>query len=279
VTRRTLAFALFAGLLLAAPARAEPLRLAQGGPAMLPAHEIATIVRSAGFVPISPAIRRGEIYVMRASARDGREMRLTVEARRGRILSAQPVPDEVAMPGVRAGPYERMDPPGYIEPGDPDSDDVRSGPPVVYEGGRPLIYERRPGEPIPAPPGGTRLGARGPGQDIDAPPPIMREEGGPLPPPPERFPQRVGPGAAPKPGAKPPHAKPAAEKLAPVKRAAAGPPPLPRPKPAAASAEEPSKQSWESQAAESEADPAAADSPSPPAPPAKTKTDPRALPH
>jgi hypothetical protein len=252
-----------------APVGAEPLRLAQAVPPMLPAHEIATIVRSAGFVPVSPVMRRGGVYVLRASAPDGQEMRLTVEARRGRILSAQPVPDEVALPGERLGPYERIAPPGYIDPIEVDRG--RSGPPVVIEGGRPLIYERRPGEPIPPARDGVRYGAREP--EIDAPPPIIREEGGALPPPPERFPQRVGPGAAPKPAP----AKPAADKSAPVKRAAAGPPPLPRPKPVAASAAEPSKQSWESQAAESQAASSAPDKPA--AAPAPTKPDPRALPH
>jgi hypothetical protein len=263
-------------MLLAAPVRAEPLRMAQALPSMLPAHEIATIVRSAGFVPTSPAIRRGEIYVLRASAPDGREMRLTVEARRGRILAARPVPDEIALPGERLGPYERMVPPGYIDADEPDEDVVRSGPPVVYEGGRPLIYERRPAEPIPSGPGGTQLGARGSSQDIAAPPPIMRDDG-PLPAPPERFPQRASPPPTAKPAARPQPAKPAADKPAPVKRAAAGPPPLPKPKPPAASAEEPSKQSWESQAAESQAAPPAADKP--PAAPAPAKSDPRALPH
>ncbi len=266
---------LAATVMAAAPVCAEPLRLAQADPSMLPAHEIATIVRSAGFVPMSPVMRRGGIYVLRASAPDGREMRLTVEARRGRILSATPVPEEVALPGgmalpgERLGPYERMEPPDYIDPVDPGPGVGRSGP-VVIEGDRPLIYGRRPGEPIPSGRDGMHLGARPPG--IDAPPPIM-QEGGPLPPPPERFPQRVGPAAAPKPAP----ARPAAEKPAPVKRAAAGPPPLPKPKPPIASVEEPSSQSWEERAAESKAAPAASDKPSPA--PAPAKPDARALPH
>jgi hypothetical protein len=187
---------------------------------MLPAHEVATIVRSAGFVPLSPAFRRGETYVIRATRPDGREVRVMVDARRGQITSAVPVAAATrgGPPRERLGAYERMDdddpdaPDGYIPP--PPRGVYQSGPPVVYEGGRPLIYDRRPAEPVP--------NARG----VDAPPPIVREGGGEpglLPPPPERFPPRAAPPAAPKPAAKP----------APVKRASAAPP-LPKPKPAAA---------------------------------------------
>lgn len=226
--QRMLGFAVAAIGLLAMPAAADPVRFAQAAPAVLPAYEIVTIVRSAGFVPLSPAMLRGANYVLRATANDGREMRLTVDARRGSIVSAVPaMPAETAMPGERLGPYERMSPPGYIPPPDLPRG-FRPPPPVVYEGDRPLIYERRPMEPIPdVLPRGPRVGARDAGVESAPPPPIMREEGT-LPPPPERFPQRVAPPPPQKPAQKP------AAKPEPAKRAAAPPAaaPLPKPKPA-----------------------------------------------
>jgi hypothetical protein len=257
VKQRILCAAVAIGL-SAAPAMAEPLRMAQ---AMLPAHEIATIVRSAGFTPLSPVMRRGEFYVLRAAGRDGREMRLVVGARSGDIRSAVPVVP-AAIPGERLGPYERMGPyeavapDGYIRPGPPGDDEAE--PPIVYEGDRPL---RRPLQAIPnAPPRGTR--AVVPGADDNVPrseqQAIMtpeRGEHGLLPPPPERFPPR----------ALPPPAKPAA-KPAPVKRAASAPP-LPKPRPA---------MSPEAPAAAPAEAPAGAPAPQPAA---ESKPDPRALPH
>ena len=190
------------GLSMSAAA-ADPVRMAQAIPGMLPAHEIAGIVRSAGFVPISPAMRRGESYVLRATAPDGREMRVIVSARGGDIVSAVPVIDDVRGEPIR--------PQGYI---------YEAAPPIMYEGDRPL---RRPLAPVP-----NARGARAAVPDAEPlaePPVIMREERGEhglLPPPPERFQQRAAPPvAAPKPAAKP----------APVKRAAATP--LPKPRPAA----------------------------------------------
>lgn len=278
---RMICFAAAIGLSVTS-ASADPVRFAQAMPAMLPAHEIATIVRSAGFIPMSPAMRRGESYVLRASAPDGREMRVTVNARRGGIVSAVPVgPAEDAMPGERLGPYERIAPPGYIAAPEPPGV-YRSGPPVVYEGDRPVIFERRPMEAIPnAPPRGPRVGARDIQPDLTDPD-IMREEGA-LPPPPERFPQRAAPQPAQKPAAKP----------APVKRAAAPPPatPLPKPKPVAepgrssAEAEKPAAESGKPVEAwpgtETGKPPAEAAKPAAPAasPTPQAKPDPRSLPH
>lgn len=251
-------------------AHAEPWRMAQAMPAFLPAHEIATIVRSAGFDPLSPAARRGEFYVLRAAAPDGREMRVIVDGRHGRIISSTPVVAAApgGGPGERLGPYERIDGPeprgpgGYVGPGP-------GGPPVVYEGERPLNYERRPMEPIPNVPRSRSAAVPEPSMVPSEPPPIIRAEPGSeergehglLPPPPERFPSRVAPGA-PKPAEKP------AAKPAPVKRAAASPP-LPRPRPMA---------EGETPAASAPATSAPEATPAPqPAPDAKP--DPRAVPH
>ena len=248
------------GLSMSAAA-ADPVRVAQAIPGMLPAHEIATIVRSAGFVPISPAMRRGESYVLRATAPDGREMRVIVTARSGEIVSALPVVAAARSgpPGERLAPYERMTPP---EPIPPQGYVYEAAPPIVYEGDRPL---RRPLAPVPnAPPRGARAAVPDAEHNspLAEPPVIMREERGEhglLPPPPERFQQRAPPPAAPKPAAKP----------APVKRAAATPLPKPRP---AAEADKPAAEANK---------PAAAASPPPPAPPAAAddKVDARALPH
>jgi hypothetical protein len=188
-------------------------------------------------------MRRGAFYVMRAAAPNGREMRVIVDGRRGRVVSASPV--VAAAPGV-PGPYERIDGPnpraGYIPPGAPDDDDDDMEPPA-------MIPPRNQSAAIPA-----------------SPPPVImgdeRAEPGMLPPPPERFPQRAAP------------AKPAA-RPAPVTRAAAAlpaAPPLPKPRPAAEADE----------VAKSETPPASwpgAETPPAPQPAPDGKVDPRALPH
>jgi hypothetical protein len=213
VTKRILCLALMAGGVLSLT---ESAALAQAGRGLLPAPEVAAIVRSQGFVPLSPLMRRGDSYVLRAAGPDGRELRVVVAARSGDIISASPVVP-AGPAGDRLGAYERMDGPP---------------PPIVYEGDRPM---RRPLAAIPnAPP---RM-ARGPAPEMQGlppmgpqaePPMIMREdreergEHGLLPPPPERHSPRA---AAPVQPAPKPVAKPA-----PAKRVAATPLPKPRPNP------------------------------------------------
>ena len=249
--------------LSASAAGADPVRVAQAIPGLLPASEVAAIVRSAGFVPISPAMRRGDSYVLRASAPDGREMRVIVGARSGEIVSASPVV-AAAPVGERLGPYERMDgpppPQGYIQP----------APPIMHENDRPMA---RPGTPIPnAPPRTARAAVPETREYLPPPsaepPAIMREERGEhglLPPPPDRFPSRTG--------AVPPPAEKPAARPAPVKRAAALPLPKPRPPVEAnAAAGEPAVSP-----PVAAAPPAPA--PTPAAPAAEGKVDPRSLPH
>jgi hypothetical protein len=249
------------GLLVSA-ASAEPVRVAQAIPGMLPASEVAAIVRSAGFVPISPAMRRGDSYVLRASAPDGREMRVIVGARSGEIVSASRVV-AAAPTGERLRPYERMDgplpPQGYIRP----------APPIIHENDRPMA---RPAAPIPNAPPRTARTAEPEVRDyvppLSAEPPmIMREERGEhglLPPPPDRFPPRAVAPPAERPVARP----------APVRRAAATP--LPKPRPAAEA---------NASADDTAASPPAASAPAPSTPvpataaPAPPKVDPRSLPH
>jgi hypothetical protein len=214
VTRRILGLALMAGGVLSLT---ESAARAQAMHALLPAPEVAAIVRSQGFEPISPLMRRGNSYVLRAAGPDGRELRVVVAARSGDIISATPVVP-AGPAGDRLGAFERMDGPP---------------PPIVHEGDRPM---RRPMATIPNPP--PRI-ARGPAPEMQdlppmgpqaEPPVIMREERGEhglLPPPPERhMPRAAAPGyPAPKPVAKP------AAKPAPAKRVAATPLPKPRPNP------------------------------------------------
>ncbi len=75
-------------------------------PQVLPPYEITTSVRSMGLEPISPPVRRGARYVLRAIDGRGVEVRIFANAVNGRILFAEP---------VGAGPAyaERSYPPGY----------------------------------------------------------------------------------------------------------------------------------------------------------------------
>jgi len=254
VKQRLLGAVTALGLSVAA-AQADPVRLAQAIPGLLPAPEIAAIVRSAGFEPLSPAMRRGDSYVLRAARRDGREVRLVISARSGEIVSATPV--VAAGPGgERLGPMDG--PPGYVPP------------PIIHERDIPM---RRPLANVPRSPDGLVPEMDEPMPPSGAAPNVPREERGEhglLPPPPERFPPRAAPAPAPpqKPAAKP----------APVKRASATP--LPKPRPAgsetSATPEEQPQQPPAPAAAPSAAPPPAA--PAPSAAPAG-KVDPRSLPH
>jgi hypothetical protein len=240
--KRTIS-ALFAVLVFAA---VRPV-LAQGyEPGILPPHEILTIVRSTGFDPIGQPMRRGPNYVLRAIDDNDREVNLLISARSGAVLSATPIQTASRMPpsvppGGSMGEWQRM-PPGYIPPtgyraGAPiivdEVDEDAAPPPRVY-GGRPpaapLVAPPSPRASNPPPPRAANpppaIGSTRPEADADAEPsgpdviPADPEQGGMLPPPPERFPQRAAPPPPPKP----------------VKRAAAPPKtaPLPKPKPAAA---------------------------------------------
>jgi len=246
---------------------------------LLPAPEVAAMVRSQGFEPLSPLMRRGDSYVLRAAGPHGREVRVVVAARSGDIISASPVVP-AGPAGDRLGSYERMDGPP---------------PPIVHENDRPM---RRPLAAIPNAP--SRM-ARGPAPEVQDLPPqsfppqsfpsrgepsaVMREERGEhglLPPPPERYAPRAAAPVqqpAPKPAAKPASAKPAPEQ-----RVAATPLPKPRPNVSADTSagevkrwgEEPGKP-----ADETAAQPApAAAAPKPAVTPmSEGKVDARSLPH
>jgi hypothetical protein len=236
VKRQTIC-AVFAMLAFAAPATV----FAQGiEPGALPPHEILTILRSTGLDPLGQPVRRGPHYVMRAVDNTDREVRVIIRARSGDIVSVTPV--ATPMPprgGITVGRYERM-PPGYVLP----RGGYGAGAPIVDEDDGPAFYNpntpRPPGAVPGAPPRSStaarpqppRGGAMAADDDDVSPrsgPNVVTadpDRSGALPPPPERFPQRVAPPAPPKP-------KPVARE--PVTRAAAAPPkqaPLPKPKPA-----------------------------------------------
>jgi hypothetical protein len=219
------------GLALATPAVAEPARIAQGAPDIMPPYEVLTIIRSTGLQPLDRPVRRGSTYVLRAIGRTGEEMRVVVDARYGDILSVTPTASASrAAPGVgaRIGPYEPMDSDEDLEPIGPPGL-YRANPPVIYEPETAPVYGPRPPAGVTAAPRAAQSVTPGPGptpgspgssQAVITPEP---GENGLLPPPPERFPQR----AAPAPERKAPAPKRAAQ-ATPAKQ-----PPLPRPKPGA----------------------------------------------
>jgi hypothetical protein len=89
---------------------AEPIRFAQ---TVLPAHEILTIVRSAGFNPIGRPGRDGANYVIRAIDRHGDDVQVIVGAKDANILFVRRLGSRVGMaaPTDFAGP--RAYPPRY----------------------------------------------------------------------------------------------------------------------------------------------------------------------
>jgi hypothetical protein len=198
---------------------------------------------------------------------------------------ALPVPPASVPPARRAVPEPRDDyvapmAPRVYRPAPPAVYDdeprsvYRSGPPVVYDDEPRIIYGRRPPGPVPDGPPPVIAATPDPADirpseirpmeirprarmapEAGEPQPGRVEPGqtGMLPPPPERFPQRVAPPAA---------------KPAPARRTASMPkqPPLPKPRPSAAvAAPAPS--------------PAELDAPPMPPPVPEAKPDVRQMPH
>jgi hypothetical protein len=90
-------------------ASAEPAGAAQSAAVDgLPPHEIFAMVRSSGFDPVSRPVRSGWTFTLRAFDRYDLELNLVVDARTGRVLSA----NEVAAPrdAARRGPMPAYDP-------------------------------------------------------------------------------------------------------------------------------------------------------------------------
>ncbi|MDQ2082989.1 hypothetical protein RA307_22620 [Xanthobacteraceae bacterium Astr-EGSB] len=72
----------------AVSAVAEPLRPVVAG---LPPYEIVAILRAAGFEPVVRPVRGAGVFFVRALAPDDEDVRVTVEARTGRILEVHPM--------------------------------------------------------------------------------------------------------------------------------------------------------------------------------------------
>lgn len=83
------------------------------GGAVLPAFEVNTIVRSMGFDPTGAPVRRGPVYVIRALDDDDIPLRITVDARSGRVLAVTELaPDDPFNAPGRIGSYPI--PPGRV---------------------------------------------------------------------------------------------------------------------------------------------------------------------
>jgi hypothetical protein len=60
------------------------------GPVLLPAAEVYTVVREAGFSPIGIPHRRGPVYTIAVVSRRGEDGRLVIDARNGQIVRFTP---------------------------------------------------------------------------------------------------------------------------------------------------------------------------------------------
>ncbi len=79
-----------AGLTLVSTyAFAEPLQPSLGG--VLPPAKINGVVRSMGLMPTGQPVRQGHTYVVLATSRQGKSVRIIVDARFGKVLSVQRV--------------------------------------------------------------------------------------------------------------------------------------------------------------------------------------------
>ena len=99
----------------------------------MPPYEIARKVRRAGFDPLSPPLREGSIYVVRATDFRGILMRVVVDARSGVIRDASRIVPGPGSYGQQAAmlPYEPLP-------------NETSGPPQMSAYGRPADYETPP---------------------------------------------------------------------------------------------------------------------------------------
>jgi hypothetical protein len=151
-----------------------PMAAAAQYTAYMPAvsqEQIAVNVRAAGFAPLSRPALRGAVYYLRATSRGNVEMRVAVDARTGRVLSATRVSDTqraVAQSPVPDAPprYEpRVRGSGYSETAPLPPADV----PVAAEAPPALPPAAPPAKKLAAQPPRTPL-AKGPGANAPAAP-------------------------------------------------------------------------------------------------------------
>jgi hypothetical protein len=92
VKRSSVIVAVVIGLAGAAPASAEPLRLAQYFAAdIIPPHEAVTIIRSIGLYPLNRPRFRGRFYVLSAEDRRGDVVRVVVDGYAAQVVSVRPM--------------------------------------------------------------------------------------------------------------------------------------------------------------------------------------------
>ncbi len=155
------AIVMAAGLALVSTcAFAEPLQPSLGG--VLPPAKINGIVRSMGLMPTGQPVRQGHTYVVLAISRQGKSVRIIVDARFGKVLSVQRIiavippgpypvrqpvdaavarpstPDEIRIPGARPPrPIGETQPPA-LKPDNPEQKSTATpaspNPPVVTIG-------------------------------------------------------------------------------------------------------------------------------------------------
>jgi hypothetical protein len=84
-----------------------------GRTALIPPFEVYTIIRSMGFDPAGTPTLRGAVYIVRAFDDDDIPVRVTVDARSGRVITVTELTraDEYSAP-ARVGAYPR--PPGRV---------------------------------------------------------------------------------------------------------------------------------------------------------------------
>jgi hypothetical protein len=215
--------ALFVAVLLIAPPASAAERAARAQ-RILPAHEIVTILHSAGFTPLTRPSLRGTNYALRALDEEGLEVRVVVDARLGEVISTTPVaygsrqfdlgrPSvyDSGPPGPELGPPVYRATPRILIEEDPEPPVYRRSAPAVPA---PVLIPPREREVVIVPPASAPDLRMVPPA---APPEIILPEGEGtelLPPPPPRFPQRLvsapptKPATKPKPkAAKPPTSK------------------------------------------------------------------------
>jgi hypothetical protein len=171
------------------------------GYAVIAPPEVTAIVQSNGMKPLTPPMRYGPSYMLRALDPNGQEVRVVINARSGRIIAVRPV----------FGPHYAVVPPYGRPP---------AGVPLAEDGYGP--NPRVAGVPpdVDGPPGAGPTYGPGPGP-AGAYPPGAGPAHGP----------GAGPGYGPPPVGRAPAASP------PGPSVQAGPPPLPRPRPKVASAD------------------------------------------
>jgi hypothetical protein len=184
---------------------------ANGFAAAVPPEQAIASVRAAGFAPLSRPVLRGAVYYMRASRRNV-EVRVAIDARSGRVLSAKQLAFDPPPPTGRAGPEAApvAVPPRY-EPY------VRSG---EYSETAPVPRADVPVEGGALPPG-RAPGVGAPPPKVAARPPLQRarasgEVTGSVPEPAAAKPAEIPPSASATSAPAPAPVKPAMLPIAPL---------------------------------------------------------------